>query len=194
MEEKNQFFKRFTILVALIFSFGFLYAEEIEWTVALNLDFYAFNIEKCNIDKDDDPSGANVNINGNIDIFPCFFVGGNIGFPFWFWNALTSDDNQYEKKDLTISPSDKLFTFSLYTGFDYNLLDVIRLETYAECGFISNSWAGGLGATISLFLIDASDVKVGFKVDYGYYYGYLVQEHEWLPFCKLAIGFAVSIR
>ncbi|MCR5319188.1 MAG: hypothetical protein K6E22_13265 [Treponema sp.] len=195
MEVNKLFCKRFLVLAALVFSLGFLYAEETEATFAMNLDIYVFKIDEDKADENDDPSGANMNINGNIDISPYVFVGANIGLPFWFWDALSTDDDPYEKNDLTISPSDKIFTFSLYSGLDYNLLDVIRVEAYAECGFISNSWAGGLGTTLSLFLIGAgSDVKLGLKADYGIFYGYSVEVHEWLPFHKLAIGIAGSVR
>ncbi len=195
MEINKLFCKRFLVLIALLLSFGFLYAEETEATFAMNLDFYVFKIDDDKLDENDDPSGANMNINGNMDISPCVFIGANIGLPFWFWDALSTDDDSYERNDLTISPSDKIFTFSLYSGFDYNLLDVIRVEAYTECGFISNSWAGGLGATLSLFLIGAdSDVKLGLKADYGYFYGYSVEAHEWMPFHKIAIGIAGSVR
>ncbi len=185
----NMKLKTLILITVLIFSSGFLFAEEVDACVSLNLNLYAFKVDDSCIDEDDDPSGINVDINADFDVTPYFYIGGNIGLPFWLWDFLTTDSETYEKKDITVSPSDKIFTFSLTSGLDYNFLDVIRLEAYVEAGFISNSWAGGAGASASLFLIGAGDsTGFGLSVDYGYYYGYSVEIHEWAPFQKFALG------
>lgn len=181
--------KTLVLITVLVFSSGFLFAEEVDATFSLNLNLYAFDVNGDRFDEDDNPSGINVDLNASGDITPYSYIGGNIGLPFWLWDFLTTDSETYEKKDITVNPSDKIFTFSFTSGLDYTLLDVIRLEAYVEAGFISNSWAGGAGASASLFLIGAGDsTGFGLRVDYGYYYGYSVEIHEWVPFQKFALG------
>ncbi|MBO4386251.1 MAG: hypothetical protein J5817_04450 [Treponema sp.] len=185
--------KTLIFIAVLIFSSGFLFAEEVDASFSLNLNLYAFDVNGERFDEDDNPSGINMDINGCFDVTPYFYIGGIIGLPFWFWDFLTTDSETYEKKDITVNPSDKIFTFSLTSGLDYNLLDVIRLEAYVEAGFISNSWAAGAGASASLLLIGTGDsTSVGLRADYGYYYGYSVEVHEWTPFQKFALGIVMK--
>lgn len=185
----NMKLKTLILITVLVFSSGFLFAEEVDATFSLNLNLYAFDVNGDRFDEDDNPSGINVDLNASGDITPYSYIGGNIGLPFWLWDFLTTDSETYEKKDITVNPSDKIFTFSITSGLDYTLLNVIRLEAYVEAGFISNSWAGGAGASASLFLIGAGDsTSFGLKADYGYYYGYSVEVHEWVPFQKFALG------
>lgn len=197
MKSNGLFCKKIVLLILLFFSsIGFLYAEDPDSTFGVGLNLYAFGLGGNSFEEDDDPSGINMNIYGTYDISPCAFIGANIGLPFWFWGWLTSKDEEtYEKNDITVDPSDKVFTFSVNAGLDYTLLEVIRTEGYVECGFIANSWAGGAGASLSLFLAGFdSYTQIGVKADYGFYYGYSVEAHEWTPFQKLALALIVMFR
>ena len=183
--------KKYILLAVLILSTGFLYAKDADATIAINLDYYLFGWNAESFDQYKDLSGGNININGTFDLSPNFFVGCNIGMPFWLYWLFTYDSESSSSDSFAFNPSDKLFTFSVISGFDYFLLDELRLEAYVEAGFIANSFAGGAGATVTIAPVGFdSDTRIGLKLDYGYYYGLSLESHRWIPFHKFALGFS----
>lgn len=184
--------KKYILLAILILSCGLLSAESADATIAIDLDFYLFGLNADNFDEYNDLSGGNININGTFDLSPHFFVGGNIGMPFWLYWLFTYDsENSSNRGPFVIDPSDKLFTLSGISGFDYSLVDVLRLEIYVEGGLIANSFAAGAGATVTITPIGfENDTRIGVKVDYGYYYGLSIESRQWVPFQKFALGFS----
>lgn len=185
-------FKKYILLAILILSCGFLYAEDADATIAFNVDYYLFGWNAESYENYKNLSGGNVNINGTYDLTPNFFVGGNIGMPFWIYWLLSYDsESSSSNNSHFFNPSDRFFTVSVISGFDYSLLDELRLEAYVEAGLIANSFAGGAGATVTIMPIGfENDTRIGLKLDYGYYYGLSIEAHQWIPFHKFALGFS----
>lgn len=185
--------KKYILIAILILSCGFLSAEDADATIAIDLDYYLFGWNADSYENYKDLSGGNININGTYDLTPNFFVGANIGMPFWLYWIFTYDsENSSNRGPFVIDPSDKLFTLSGISGFDYSLVDALRLEVYVEGGLIANSFAAGAGVTVTLSPIRfENDARIGVKLDYGYYYGLSIESHQWLPFQKFALGFSV---
>jgi len=182
--------KKYILLAVLILSSVCLYAEDVDATIAFNLDYYVFGGNAASIEENKNLSGGNININGTFDLSSNFFVGTNIGMPFWlYWLFSQDSESSSSSNTFTFDPSDKLFTFSAICGVDYFLLDELRLEAYVEAGLIANSFAAGAGATVTIAPIRLdNDSRIGLKLDYGYYYGLSIESHQWLPFQKFALG------